>query len=101
VTHNWLTGSVFYHSSIAANFTTNITNIPSTNNRTYVVVLNLEQGATPRYSSTLQVNGAATTINWFNNTIPTPAANKFEIESLTLYRVANNWRVVGQYATFG
>jgi hypothetical protein len=101
VIHDWNTGSVFYHSSITGNFTTNIVNIPSTNNRTYVVVLNLEQNATGRYSSTLQINGAAASINWINGTIPTPTANKYEIESLTLYRVFNAWRVFGQYASFG
>jgi hypothetical protein len=101
VTHDWNLGAVFYHSSISTNFTTNITNIPSTNNRSYVVVLNLEQGAAARYSSTLQVNGAATTINWLNATQPTPTANRLEVESLTLYRVNNNWRVIGQYASFG
>jgi hypothetical protein len=101
VTHNWLTGSVFYHSSIASNFTTNITNLPSTNNRSYVVVLNLQQGATPYYTSTLQVNGAATTLRWLNATVPTPTANRFEIESLTLYRLNNAWLANGQYASFG
>jgi hypothetical protein len=101
VNHDWNTGSVFYHSSISTNFTTNIINIPSTNNRSYVVVLNLEQNSTARYSSTLLVNGAAATINWINGTLPTPAANKYEIESLTLYRVFNAWRVLGQYASFG
>lgn len=101
ISHDWNAGAVWYHSSIAANFTTNIANLPSTNNRSYVVVLNLEQGATARYSSTIQINGAAATLNWLNASQPTPTANRYEVESLTIYRVFNAWRVFGQYASFG
>jgi hypothetical protein len=63
--------------------------------------MNLEQNSTGRFSSTLRINGDPATINWINGTLPTPAANKYEIESLTLYRVFNAWRVFGQYASFG
>ncbi len=101
VTHDWNVGSVWYHSSITSNFTTNITNLPTTDNRSYVVVMNLVQGATPYYTSTLQIGGSATTIRWANNTIPTPAASKFEIESLTLFRNGGTWTALGQYTSFG
>ncbi len=101
VTHDWNVGSVWYHSSIGSNFTTNITNLPTTDNRSYVVVMNLVQGATPYYTSTLQIGGSATTIRWANNTIPTPAASKFEIESLTLFRNGGTWTALGQYTSFG
>jgi hypothetical protein len=101
VNHDYSVGSVWYHSSMSANFTTNITNLPTTENRAYVIVLNLIQGATPYYTSTLQIGGTATTINWANATIPTPVANRFEVESLTIYRQGGTYRALGQYTSFG
>jgi hypothetical protein len=102
VVHNWLSqGAVYLHSSITTNFTANITNLPTTNNRSYVVVLNLQQGSLPYYANAVQINSSAATINWINGATPTPAANKFEAESLTIYRIAGGWTVVGQYASFG
>ena len=46
VTHDYSLGTLFYHSSISANFTANITNVPTTNSRSIVVSLVLDQGAT-------------------------------------------------------
>jgi hypothetical protein len=105
VVHDWSTGAIFYHSSISASFTANITNLPSTNLRTYTITLILNQGATPYYASALQIGGNAQTINWSNNTIPTPAANKKEIETFTLINTSSNgtpsWIVFGDYGTYG
>jgi hypothetical protein len=101
VTHNWLLGSVFYHTSISANFTADITNVPTTNNRSYVIVLNLVQGTTPYYASALRINGSAVTLRWLNASIPTPTGSRFEIQSFTIFRAAGAWNAVAQYATFG
>ncbi len=101
VAHNWNDTAIWYHSSIGGNFAANITNVPNTEMRTYVVVMNLIQGATPYYCSTLQINSSTTTINWLNGTNPTPAANKREIESLTLFAQGGSWSALGQYASFG
>jgi hypothetical protein len=101
VTHDWSTGAIFYHSSISSNFTCNITNMPTDADKAYTVNLVLIQGGTPYYANALQVNGAATTINWANNTTPTPAANKKEIESFTLIYTGSAWTAFGQYTSFG
>jgi hypothetical protein len=61
----------------------------------------LNQGATAYFASTAQINGSTTTINWFNNTTPTPVANKREIETLTVMNTANAWTIFGQYTSFG
>ena len=100
ITLNWLQGSVYYLSSLSTNFATNITNIPTTNNRSYVFILNLLQGATPYYTSTLLINNSSQTIRWAANTLPTPAANKVEIESFTMFYL-NGWTTLGQYTSFG
>jgi hypothetical protein len=105
VVHDWSTGAIFYHSSISASFTANITNLPSTNLRTYTITLILNQGANAYYASALQIAGTGQTINWSNNTVPTPAANKKEIQTFTLINTSSNgtpsWIVFGDYGTYG
>lgn len=100
-TLNWNDTSIWYCSSMNTNFTGNITNLPTQANRSYVIVTNLVQGGTPYYMNNLQIGGSATTINWFNGTTPTPAANKFEVESITLFYQGGAWKALGQYTSFG
>ena len=105
VTHDWSSGAIFYHSSIAANFTANITNLPTTALRTYTVTLILEQGSSAYYSNVLQIAGSAQTINWANNATPVPGANKKEIQTYTLINKSAtstpSWVVFGDYGTYG
>jgi hypothetical protein len=105
VVHDWSTGAIFYHSSISANFTANITNLPSTDLRTYTVTLILNQGASPFYASAMQIGGNAQTINWVNNATPSPGANKKEIQTFTIINTSSNgtpaWIVLGDYGTYG
>lgn len=105
VVHDWSTGSIFYHTGMTSNFTANITNLPTTALRSYVVTLDLEQGLTPYYASALQINSVGTTINWANGVIPAPAANKKEIETFTLVNKSStstpNWIAFGDYGTYG
>lgn len=100
VTHDLSTGAVFYHSSISANFTINITNVPTTNNRTIVVTLILNQGATGYYPNALQIDGSAQTIRWIGNETPTPSTSKIDVVTFSLIRVSSTWYVLGQLAAF-
>jgi hypothetical protein len=101
VTHNFSLGSLFYHSSISANFTANITNVPSTNDRVMVVSLILIQGATAYIPNALQIDGSSQTINWSNGTTPTGNANKKDLVSFSLIRTSSTWTVLGNLSTFG
>jgi len=100
VTHDLSTGSVFYHSSISNNFTANFTNVPTTNDRALGVTLILAQGITPYMSTVLQIDGAAQTIKWVNNTTPTGTASKVDIVGFSLIRTGSAWTVLGQYSTY-
>jgi hypothetical protein len=100
VTHDWSTGAIFYHSSIAANFTANITNLPTTADKSYVVTLILNQGGTGYYANALQINSSAVTIRWFNNTTPTPGTNKIEVQSFTLFYTGSTWYALSQFTSF-
>jgi len=101
VVHDLNDGTIFYHSSIAANMTANFTNVPTTNERTTSVALILEQGASPFHASVVQIDGTPQTIKWLNNQTPTLYPNKTQIETFTLIRVGNAWVVTGQMATYG
>ena len=102
VTHDLSTGVVFYHTSISANFTAALTNAPTTDGRTIVVVLFLVQGATAYIPNAVTINGgAAVTIKWLFGSTPGGNANKTDGVSFTLIRTGSAWIVLGQLATYG
>ena len=101
VTHDLSTGSIFYHSSISSNFTANITNVPTTNDRAIGVTLVLAQGVTAYMSTALQIDGSAQTIKWVNNSTPAGTASKVDIVGFSLIRTGSAWTVLGQYSTYG
>lgn len=100
VVHNFSTGAIWYHTSVAANFTANFTNVPTTANRAITVVLVLNQGGTARLPSAVQINGASATIDWQEATPPTPNANQIDVVSFTLLRVGSTWIVLGSLTTY-
>jgi hypothetical protein len=100
VTHDYSLGALFYHSSISANFTANITNVPTTNDRSIVIVIILSQGVTAYIPNALQIGGSAQTIKWINGSAPTGNSNQIDIVSFSLIRVSNSWTVLGQLITY-
>jgi len=99
---DWTSGSVFYVSSMSANFTANITNLPTTANRLYVVTFILAQGlTTPYFINALQVGGTPVTIRWPSATTPTPTANRTEFETIALYYSGTTWFAYGQLSSYG
>jgi plastocyanin len=101
VAHDLSTGAIFYHSSISANFTANFTNVPTTNDRTVAVVLVLNQGATARIPSAVQIDSVAQNILWQGGLIPTGTANRVDVVSFTLIRTGSAWTVIGALTTYG
>lgn len=101
VEHNFTSGSIFFHSSPSANFTANITNVPTTNNKGIAVLLIISQGATPYLPTTLQINGATQTVDWAGGTSPSGESNKKQLVVYSLFRVNNSWVVLGQDASYG
>jgi hypothetical protein len=101
VAADWSTGDIWYVSSMSANFTINITNLPTTANKSYSVVFTLVQGATPYYISALQIAGVAQTIKWVGASTPTATASRVETETFTLMYTGSAWTVLGQLTSFG
>lgn len=101
VAHDFTEGHVWHHTSIAGNFTCNLTNVPTTNDRSFVATLILSQGATGYYANALQIDGVAQTIRWANWITPTPQANKYDIQTFSIMRTGSAWTVVGSLTSHG
>jgi hypothetical protein len=101
VTHNFQTGAIFYHSSVANNFTVDLTNVPVTGNRTIVVPIIIAQGPSAYIANQFQIDGVFQTINWLGNVIPVGTANAVDVVGFTLIRTTSNWTVLGQLTSYG
>jgi hypothetical protein len=101
VTHDFTEANIWYHSSISANFTVNLINTPTTNNRTISISLLLAQGGTPYYANAFQIDGSAQTIRWVGSVTPTPTANRTEIQTFTLVRAGSSWLVTSSLSSHG
>lgn len=95
LTLDWTATNITYVSSPAANFTLNVTNAPTTNDRALAVTVIVTQGATPYIPSALQIAGSAQTIKWAGGTAPAGTASKIDIFSFVLLRTGSAWTVFG------
>jgi hypothetical protein len=97
-TADFATGGVFYITTApAANFTINVTNLPTTDNRVTVVSVFVIQGATGYIPNALQIGGSAQTIKWPGGVAPTATsgAGKVDVFTFTLIRRGAAWEVLG------
>jgi len=101
VDHNTSNGSIFYHTSLAADFTANFTNLETTNNRTVSIALLLVQGGTPFIPTAVQIDGTSAVINWQGATVPSGTADQTDLVSFTLIRTSSTWSVIGNLTTYG
>jgi hypothetical protein len=103
VAHDFTTGAIWSHETMAANFTANFTNMPTTTGRTIVCTLILLQGSNAYIPNAVQIDGVSQTINWQGGITPTGTANKKEIVSFTFIRSASGptWYVLGSLTSYG
>lgn len=101
VDHDYSTGDIWWHTTPAANFTVNVTNVPTTDNRTIKIVVAIAQSAgAAYYPNALQIDGVAQTINWQFNQLPNPLVSKKEIATFLLVRVGAAWTVLGHWNSY-
>jgi hypothetical protein len=94
VVHDFTESNQWLHTSISANFTVNLTNVPTTDNRLYTIVLYLSQGATGRLATGFQIDGVSQTLLYSGNALPTAGVNSFDTQTFTLIRSSGAWRVL-------
>jgi len=95
LTLDWTATNISYVSSPSANFTINVTNAPTTNDRALSVTAIVTQGATAYIPSALQIAGSGQTIKWSGGSAPAGTANKIDIFSFVLLRTGSAWTVFG------
>ena len=98
-------GNIYYiNTAPTANFTVNLTNVPTDNGFSMSITVVVTQGATGYIPSAFQVNGIAVSgglnsngIKWTGGTLPTAtsSAGKLDIFSFTLIRRSSAWEVLG------
>ena len=100
VAHDCDNGHIFYHTSISADFTANFTNLGLSTNYSTNLTLILNQGATARIPSAVQIGGSAQTINWQGGSAPSGTSNGIDAVSFTILRVSGSYIVLGQLVDF-
>jgi hypothetical protein len=99
LTCNYNNAGVFYIASmslVGANFTVNITNVPTDNNYAITVSIIVNQGSpNGYYPSVLQIDGSSQSIKWVNDTAPSVNPGRIDIYNFTLIRVSGAWVVLG------
>jgi hypothetical protein len=102
VVHDILSaGTVFYHTSVVANFVANFTSVPTTDNRSTAVSLVISQNNPAYICNGVQINGSTQTINWENSIEPTGTIGNTDLITFTLIRTNNTWLVTGSLSTHG
>lgn len=102
VVHDFSTGSsIFYHSNVVSDFTANFTNVPTTDGRSYVINIVIQQGNTPYIPHAISIDGVSQNIYWFQNYQPPGTALKKEYFTFTLLRINGNWQITANITSFG
>jgi hypothetical protein len=94
-------GTTFYHTNVADNFTANFVNMPTTNNRSTTVSLVIAQNNPAFIASSVQINGVTQTLNWIDGVVPQGTIGGLDILQFTLIRVNNAWTVTGILSKHG
>ena len=100
VEHDCSSGHIFYHISPDANWTANFTNLNLDNAYVTAVTLIITQGGTGYYPNAVQIGGVPQTINWQNNTTPTPSTNRTDVVTFSILNTGTGYLVLGQLTGF-
>jgi len=100
VAHDCTNGHVFYHTSPDANWTVNLTNLNLASGYATSVTLVIIQGATAYIPTAVQIGGAAQTLNWQGNVVPSGTANRQDVVSFSILNVGGTYKVLGQLVSF-
>ena len=102
VVHDCANGKMFHHTTPAANWTANFTNLNLNQYKFSTSVgMVITQGGTAYIPNVVQIGGAAKTIIWQGNSAPTGTANGTDAVSFTIMRDGSTYIVLGQLTSFG
>ena len=93
-------GHIFYLTSPSGDVTANFTNLYLNANYATNLSVVVNQGATPREVTAIQIEGTGQTINWQGGSAPTGTANGIDVFSFTILRDSTSYIVLGQMVDF-
>ena len=100
VTHDCDNGHIFYHTSPSADFTANFTNLGLTAEYGTTLTVIVNQGATARLPTAVQIGGAAQTLNYQGGVAPTGTDNGIDVMSFTVLNDGGTYVVLAQMVDF-
>lgn len=100
ITHDCSAGQIFYHTSVASNFTADFTNLNLASGYATTVTLIIGQGVTAYIPSAVQIGGVAQTILWQGNSIPTGTVSRIDVVAFSIVNNSGTYVVLGQLTGF-
>lgn len=100
VVHDTSSSHIFTHSSIAADFTANFTNLSLVANQTTALTLVLTQGATAYIPTAVEIGGAAQTILWHSGSQPTGTASGTDVVTFSIIYNGSSYTVLGNLSSY-
>jgi len=101
VTHDCDNGHIFRHTAPVADFTANFTNFGLTTDYAATVTLVIDQGATARIPTAVQIGGVAQTLLWQGGSPPTGTNNGEDVVSFSFLKTGvSTYTVLGQLVGF-
>jgi hypothetical protein len=102
VAHDCANGKMFYHTTPAADWTANFTNLNLNQYKFSTSVgIVVTQGGTAYIPNAVEIGGVAQTIIWQGNSTPTGTDNGTDAISFTIMRDGSTYIVLGQLTSFG
>ena len=100
VAHDCDNGHIFYHTTPAADWTANFTNLGLTAEHATTLSIVISQGATAYIPTAVQIGGVAQTLLWQGGAQPTGTTNGTDVVSFSVLNDGGTYVVLGQLVDF-
>ena len=101
VVHDCNNGHIFLHTTPAANFTANFTNLDLLQEKATTLEIMIVQGNTAYMPTAVQIGGVAQTIIYKGNNAPTGTDNGHNRVFFHIFNDGGTYRVYGDHDTYG
>ena len=100
VAHDCDNGHIFYHTTPAADWTANFTNLGLTAEHATTLSIVISQGATAYIPSAVEIGGVAQTLLWQGGSQPTGTADGTDVVAFSILNDGGTYVVMGQLVGF-
>lgn len=100
VTHDCDNGHIFYHTTPAADWTANFTNLGLTAEHATTLSIVIDQGATAYIPTAVEIGGVAQTLLWQGGSQPSGTADGTDVVAFSILNDGGTYVVMGQLVGF-